>query len=713
MAFADRVLLLMNSAAFLQIAGVAAAPGGGGGGGAGGGGAAPVRQPVGVPENIPELTFIANPLPGDNGFIVSANEFHNNFGLSPIGVNSLEDILIRLQTTSTPIRCMRIVTHANFDHLFMWLFNNGSRGILAGPLAGFASSDADGLAALITQYTAGASISPFLFEDRANQALAHLRTNNAAVLVPFGLDQPADTLTADQRVFFRRNLDLVFITGGTIDWDHSQEEPPNPTPGTATTAEKDVVRASINTIITHFQTRFVGLPIRNTANTISEPQVQALRAALTSLTLSDIGLASASNTFDGRLLLDLRQANRVIAAGLRAKITHARARFSKTSRIDIRGCRVAQGGHTNLQAMQAFFGTTGNLPMVTGPNWLQSFTASFEFASNSLVDGLVSSGIPGANVVGTDIDTAFSDWRDLVNFQSFFQFITGLIQGNAFNFTTLTWRQRQATPGGVGIPLLNMEAQRADDLPTMNLADLIQRFRTIGDISTATPTTASRTRLGSLQPRVATFAQIQQRVSAAAAPTSADLTQFFNDLKTVYTGLIGVTGVTAPNPRLIPATAPNPLDLPTIQGYVTAIRGFIDTTLATNYGTFFTDVNTAMQATNGPLKFYLAIGLPLLIQSSSHPARHTILLDNTLKTSAMRNFLKLLWTSDTSQLATMTTRINALTFNWDANTDATRAALTAKLRIPAVHQEHADTDPSAFAPTAAYNIHIVVEPATP
>jgi len=710
MAFANRVMMLFNSAVFLQIAGVAANPGGGSGTG---GGTSPLgRQPVGIPESIPDTTFIANPLPGDNGFIASANEFHNTFSLSPIGINSIEDILVRLQTAPTPIRCMRIVTHADFNNLFIWLFNNGSRGVLAGPLAGFARSDTEGLVALLTAYlSSGTVVSSFLFQDHANQALNHLRTSNAAVLRPFGLDQPADTLNADQRTLFRRHLDLLYLDHATITWDHSNEALPGstaPPDSVATAAELDVVRASIRTILTDFQSRFVGLPIRNTTATTTLQQVQDLRTALSGLTLGNIGLASVRMTIDGQLLLDLRAANRVIAAGLRAKINHARTRFTRNSRIDIRGCRIAQGSHVNLQAIQAFFGPPGDLPMVTGPNWLQSFPARVRTMVPPEIDNFIAAGDPGQNITTADINQAFTEWRDLVRFHPFFQFILALHQGTPFDYTRLSWRQLQTTAGGPGIPLLNLPAERVEDLPTLNLTNLIQRFRTVFDINTAHPNTAERTRLGSLQPHVATFAGHQQRISAATSPTAAELTQFFNDLKTVYNAIIGVSGITAPNPRLIPATAPTPLDLSTLQVYLTAIRTFIDTTLRTNYGSFFTDVTTAMQAANGELKAYLAFGLPLLIQSSSNPANHLIICNNALRTSAMRNFLRLLWTGDTSQVATMTTRISSLTFPWDNTTELGR-----RLRIPAVHEEHASTDPSAFAPTVAYNIHIVVEPPTP
>ena len=99
----------------------------GGGGGGGGGGTLPGPDPeaatpaalFGQPDFAPQLTFIVQASPADNGFIALALQFHQNSGLNPITINSIEEIVDILGDSTRSgtgiINRMRIVSHVFFD----------------------------------------------------------------------------------------------------------------------------------------------------------------------------------------------------------------------------------------------------------------------------------------------------------------------------------------------------------------------------------------------------------------------------------------------------------------------------------------------------------------------------------------------------------------------------------------------------------------------
>ena len=92
MAYHERVIGRMVSNLWFQVASTPPAAAGAGGGNVVG----PLPSPpglFGVPERVPELTFVVGAYPGDNGFIQSANEYHEAFGLDPQTFTSLESLV--------------------------------------------------------------------------------------------------------------------------------------------------------------------------------------------------------------------------------------------------------------------------------------------------------------------------------------------------------------------------------------------------------------------------------------------------------------------------------------------------------------------------------------------------------------------------------------------------------------------------------------------
>src|SRR5439155_25565279 len=112
------------------------------------------------------------------------------------------------------------------------------------------------------------------------------------------------------------------------------------------------------------------------------------------------------------------------------------------------------------------------------------------------------------------------------------------------DFATLGWRTWRVGTATTGIPILSMEAGRMDDLVSLSLGDLTERFRLIFEIPVASaPDAAARAKLDNLQPQLVNFQSKSDAVDAG--PAATDLPQLAADL----TNLVGsITAAGFPTP---------------------------------------------------------------------------------------------------------------------------------------------------------------------
>ena len=100
----------------------------------------------------------------------------------------------------------------------------------------------------------------------------------------------------------------------------------------------------------------------------------------------------------------------------------------------------------------------------------------------------------------------------------------------------------------------------------------------------------------------------------------------------------------------MPATAPTGLDIPTLQGYVQALKTYVIGRL-TAIPAFKTALQTQSAAANASTYYYLRIGLPLIVplmappdlNGDVFPLTYYIFYFQPLSAQAMRSFMRSQW----------------------------------------------------------------------
>jgi len=717
MAFTNRVLLLMNSAVFLQIAGVATGVSGG------------TRPPLGVQEQIPDRLFIAKPDKHDNGFLTSAKTFHKTYGFVNNEYSSIEEIIDELIKSTNPIGCMRIVTHAFTDFLAVKLFKNSISGIDTAVLAGFAQSDSAGLKSILAEHgTQG-----HLIVDASRNVLHHLRQNAAtpSVLTPFGLDDAQATVSAPMLNYLWYCMDYMALNPITAN-DQTVIVLTSDDAGITSEApltkpqRKDVQDALLFLINNEAQALV--------AASVTIANVQELQTALLLLTRTEMLVTSPTFSVLADAVVNIVAAHKAVSTRqFRTKLNAARARFTKTSRIDIRGCVIARNGRTGLQAIQAFFGQAGNLPMVTGPDWFQGFPGGAKSVNPAEATTLFASGFslnfPESKIGTTqpppykvtyradDVQDAFTRWASLTHFTELFTFLTQQFSLSPFDFTSYIW-QPQTVAGGPGMPVLGMDAHRIDGLLTQPFADSIQQFRLMFRLSPAVPSTGNRKKIGQLQPLTRKLIDLQKAIDTGITARASLPTE----LKALYIRIkaVAISGINPPTTPIVPTDA----QADQLKRYATDLHTHLDTMLAKLYETFFADITAALALPITPFLTYLSMGLPMLIENRKrvlnlgplddpvvfHPSDSTLLMDHELRNEALRSFLKTLWTGTPTQLTSINRLIAQVQMGNSSPT--LRPLLSEKYFIDVSNEENGRSD-AGFSPLVEYNNHIVVEPATP
>ena len=305
-------------------------------------------MPNAEPENVPTYTYVAT-IPTFNDFLTRAKKFHKNWGLNPIDVSSLEDVLAHLAKKTKKGFRIRIVTHAD-DFIFLPLFKGGQKDqeITADLLNAFAKSDVSGLTLLFGNIV---DLSIQLNGDTLLEIiLADLRANAQNVLVPFGLKDAPSLPRGAVLELFQRGVEQVALQKAK--------------PKTAN------IRAMQKALGIMLAAKIDGLRGRVSAEAhVTSTQVQRLEDAIIVVARN---LTITFNTpSDTIYFLNLKAAvNAITSRKFRDILDKARKRPSS---IDIRGCR-AGADLDYLKAIANFFGSTPTKPItVTGPDFYQSF----------------------------------------------------------------------------------------------------------------------------------------------------------------------------------------------------------------------------------------------------------------------------------------------------------------------------------------------------
>jgi hypothetical protein len=315
----------------------------------------------GEPENVPDLTYVSTS--GAPTFLDQAAEFHEAWGLKPKRVDSIQAVVDDLATNTTALARVRIVTHAVDRGILMPLFTGEGKAttLTTARLSAHAESEEAGLG-FESELNIGAAT--------VDEITADVRTANAAVLKPFGLDQsgsPTGSLTA----FVRRVIMLEWL--GTMRT-------------TANAAQVDPLVSATQKLLPILRAAVVRQFAPAATSATATPPAPAVTATQVNDLEQEIGAAAsayrASFSFDRAQIGKLQAATKAAGGGFRDRLTAARTRFSADSWIDIRGCNAGDDlGY--LRAVSRFFGRADAAPHVSGPDWFEVFPI---FGSRSVRD---------------------------------------------------------------------------------------------------------------------------------------------------------------------------------------------------------------------------------------------------------------------------------------------------------------------------------------
>lgn len=544
-----------------------------------------------------------------------------------------------------------------------------------------------------------------LFLDHLRALILGLMFFHPAVLTLGGTDHDDTTIIGgdpDLEAFCFACADLHFLKNGPLFI--------GTTPVTA--GQRTTLRNAVMAISDIIRIRILGAP----SNTITNAQLNTLRTTIENLPLRRSAITGGTMTLETTTFRELNAANNAMQHDFRTKLNHFRGLMKPddASFLDIRGCLVGRTP-SFLDVLRNFLGGV-NQPTVSAPEFFQSFPAgvrtTFDTDIFAVIDSLVSSGLPASNVSAADVDNAVTTWQGLIDFDPHFDFISDLftVGSSKQNFAMLGWRVFRVGTATTGIPVLRMEARRADDLVSLNLGKIIERFGVIFQIPAASvPNAAARTRLTKLQPHLVTFQAKKDAV--AGSPTPADLTVLFTDLTTLANKITAIPGFPAPAVPLVPASD----SLPDIAASVVSIGNHLDTILDAALDPFFAAVQGRLSHANAKIRYFYNIGLPLLLQSSSTPIDFVISVRVSLVSAtdanktidaALRSWMRIQWSGDPAQTTAMNKKIRDLPLG-------TSPKRTAASQVSALTERDpidVPTSETGIAPMQAFHDHIITRP---
>ncbi len=529
----------------------------------------------GLPEGVPDLTFIMEPRTDDDNFITEAIAYHTNCGLEPQEVHSLGHMVELLSEDAGHLGRVRLVTHASGQDLIMPLFgqtdDRNDRHALEPHIQGFAQSDERGILAVLAL-----RFGSHYFNWRGAQFMTIIRNADASLLQPFGLHEAG---LPDGNV-----SQFIFYCGDYVMVRHNRVRRNGG--GLGNTNRTNLLEA-IDTLI-------------NLAVPPNTDGAADLKDFLINLPLADLNIGNASydyqipNNAINMFTLAARAAE-AVRGGFREKLNNVRNRFNENSTIDIRGCRAGQQ-ISYLRAVQAFFGRENHLPTVSGPRWFQYFSNCEETVTddNSDIRRLIRN---GANAAPNR--AAFEDWaeRSQINerHKEFWLERLETDDGNVIRFCQLNWR--------ADILPISLQTPGYDAFAAMNFSDAIGRIGVFFNVPNASiPSGGS---LNTINTFVTTqldgfatflFAEIDDANKAA---NFTALGQVDDELGT----------------SIVPDSAPNPLNVSDVEGFQRDLIEHIEANQLSAIRDFMQVCRERIEDEDNPGIYYymLNIGMPVFL----------------------------------------------------------------------------------------------------
>ena len=587
----------------------------------------------GVPEHVPELTFVVQRRTAGDDFINGANTYHANCGLQPQTIRSIEHLVTILGGPTPPpgspppsrLGRIRIVTHAHPNNMAVAMFDGSDVFFaLKEYLRGFAQDDISGIMSILNM-----GPNAHFFQWDIFTITAHIRNSSSPnVLAPFGFGT-GGTPSGDLREFIFSSSDLFFANANRVGKNG----------GNLSGIERAGLLAGLTQVIRLRGEALVG----TTAGThqITQPDLDALRTFLLGMTAADFGLPANARfnfTIPAGVINPfplMGRAAEAIRNDFRSKLNRVKQRLDENSTIDIRGCRAGQDADY-LEAVREFFGRTDHLPSVTAPRWYQYFgPSSFsDRQDNAQFHTLLTTGAEAPN-----IRAGFEDWARRTRIDPLHKtFWRDLLNGSVIVFCLMAWRNtfprlptKLATPGLTAFAALNFR-------------DAIVRIRDFFNVAAAsTPAGAAlQTIHNFVTNSLPGFAP-----NLLAEVNNSTLPQRRQDIYLALQQINQTLGQT-----LVPA-APNPPPVNTVTDAQTALINFIETNQLAPVRAFMTAARQRIDDANESGLFYymLHAGLPVFVffnreQVNNHAVtvRHNrLVVLHQFADGAYRQWPPLLW----------------------------------------------------------------------
>lgn len=581
----------------------------------------------GMPDYVPQYTFIAQASPQDNGFIELANRYHENAGLAPKTVTSIEHLLDLLNNPSETgtgiINRIRIVSHIFVDsqnliqptNLLIPFVENGTRLSLKRHFEGFARNRIAALKAMMSFEVAVPLVETTYYMHRGAVApiLNHLRSSQAAIINQI----PTDASGEPSGDF------LDFIKIAASQWALQQNVLTNAAAVTAANNGYDVLLADVASRLQN--------------NPLNQGQLTTLKTAIVglgnSVTLNS-ALPARPADYATNVTATLVSTN---GNAFQTKLIQARQRFNRNSKIDIRGCQVGRD-QDFLRAIQQFFGTSDTVrPTVSGPRWFQHFNEIGHITgltNNAGVVGLYNSGFSPYSA--TQVRQQFENWATAFGItQAHLTFWQTTLALGALAFCRLQWQ--------ANIPEARIPIHRLNRIRSTGFTDVFAAIANVLLFNTNLPSTAQISAMNALLPNLAAWiSQLDTAIPGTATP--AQLATRFTEFKTIYEAVdrrFGSGGGVSAAQRVIPATAPSPLTVAILSGYQTQLKTFIDSNTNSKFQPVQRYLTTAIAQVQGnpaKMRYYLGLGLPFLLYNpAATNANHNLLIALTDTSGAAAN----------------------------------------------------------------------------
>ena len=613
----------------------------------------------GFRERVPELVYIAD-FTAD-GFLGSAVEFYEFFGIEVKKVKSVHEMIVDLGKRQGVFARLVLVSHAHPRGMFLPMFTGAAKGTNKELFSALAKSDLDGLLTLSPFSAVRKHLQPWDTSPRIDKAMKAARTKNAGVLKPFGLHQSGTPPGGVLAEFFFHCFDFVFVNTGVL----TVKNVP------VTSAQRTTLRNFVNEILNQLTRKLDAKSIGGHKVTVAE--LQALRQSLTSIAFDDLGLPPGQTfnmDLDDTNLNSFASLDATVAAiqnGFRTELDTARTRLAGTSLLDIRGCRVGQD-EEYVTSLSEYFGAPGARPTVTAPQLFQSYTEFMFDTLNSRDNIRVWLSATRRQHSPKQLRNNLTTWAELIRVRPLHtDFWKALLEGPAVRLVALNWPSE--------IPKLFIEAPGLKQLADPDIGKVIASLANFFNVPKAkVPSAAALTTIKAAAPGVRTAAP------SLLAPVPDVIA--VDKLKQLYESLKAVNA--AEQQTIVPDTPPSPLRADDIRGFQRQLLDHFDATPLAAVKTFMEAAATSLNDGDG-LFFYLFLaGLPGFIFGGPESQKNSIVVFTPHAKEIQQSWYRCLWADDLPKTGKyLTTEIDKkLAHTLPALTAEDRRSITSVCPLP-------------------------------